>query len=87
MSNRVYHLDLYSIAHDGRKIDAALEEALAHVLSKRLKTLETIPGKGSGQLMARVKRWLTTARVKATYHRVEVDDKNHGRVFVHFRHS
>lgn len=87
MSNRIYHLDLHPIAHDGRKIDRALEEALGEVLKKRLIMLEIIPGKGTGQLMKRVKKWLQEPAVKATYHRVEVDDKNHGRVFVHFRHT
>ena len=87
MSNRIYHLDLHPIAKDGRKIDAALAEALEAVQKKRLATLEIIPGKGTGQLMKRVKKWLQEPQVKNTYFRVEVDDKNHGRVFVHFRHG
>ncbi len=87
MSNRIYHLDLHPIAKNSRKIDNALAEALETVLKKRLATLEIIPGKGTGQLMKRVKKWLQEPNVKNTYFRVEVDDKNHGRVFVHFRHS
>ncbi len=87
MSNRIYHLDLHPIAKDGRKIDTTLAEALEMVLKKRLAILEIIPGKGTGQLMKRVKKWLQEPQVKNTYFRVEVDDKNHGRVFVHFRHS
>jgi DNA-nicking Smr family endonuclease len=87
MSNRIYHLDLHPIAKDSRKIDTALAEALEAVQKKRLATLEIIPGKGTGQLMKRVKKWLQEPQVKNTYFRVEVDDKNHGRVFVHFRHD
>jgi len=45
-----------------------------------------MPGKGSGQLKKRVIRFLLRRDVKRLYHRLEKDDKNHGRIFVHFRH-
>ena len=48
--------------------------------------VEIIPGKGSGQLKKRVLRFLNQPHIKMLYHRVEKDDKNFGRVFVHFRH-
>lgn len=53
---------------------------------KKAKTVEIIPGKGSGQLKKRVLRFLDRKDVKARYHRVEKDSKNFGRLFVHFRH-
>ncbi len=53
---------------------------------KRAKTIEIIPGKGSGQLKKRVLRFLDRKDVKARYHRVEKDSKNFGRLFVHFKH-
>ncbi len=81
------HLDLHDIAHDGQRIDAALAELFLEAKRKRLKCVEIISGKGSGQLMKRVKRWLSEPHIKVQYHRVEVDDKNHGRLFVHFRHE
>lgn len=53
---------------------------------KKAKTVEVIPGKGSGQLKKRVLRFLDRKDVKARYHRVEKDSKNFGRLFIHFRH-
>jgi hypothetical protein len=48
--------------------------------------VEIIPGKGSGQLKKRVLRFLAQPEIKSQYHRLEKDDKNFGRIFVHFRH-
>ena len=54
-------------------------------VQKRAKTVEIIPGKGSGQLKKRVLRFLDQKEVKGLYHRVEKDSGNFGRIFVHFR--
>lgn len=85
MSKSILHLDLHPIAKNGRAIDYALRELFEEALKKRVKTAEIIPGKGSGQLMKRVKKFLDQKDMKAQYKRVEVDTKNHGRLFVHFR--
>lgn len=85
MSKSILKLDLHPLARDGEAIDVALEDALLHAEQKRLKSIEVIPGKGSGQLMKRVKKWLDQKEHKARYKRVEVDNKNHGRLFVHLR--
>ena len=85
MSKSVLHVDLHPIAKQGRDIDAALEEALSTAKTKRLKTIEIIPGKGSGQLMKRVMKWLERKPNKLRYKRVDVDEKNHGRLFVYVR--
>jgi DNA-nicking Smr family endonuclease len=85
MSKSVLHLDLHPIAKNGRALDEALREAIATATSKRLKAIEIIPGKGSGQLMKRVKKFLDQPEIKGTYKRVETDSRNHGRLFVHFR--
>jgi dsDNA-specific endonuclease/ATPase MutS2 len=79
-------LDLHSIYNRGRQIDEALNEAFDEAEDKRIKTLEIIPGKGSGQLKKRVLKFLELGEVKSRYHRVEKDSKNFGRLFVHFRH-
>jgi len=84
MSKRVLHLDLHEIAKNGRAIDTALEGLLAEAVKKRVKSVEIIPGKGSGQLMKRVKKFLARKDIKAQYQRVEVDSHNHGRLWVHF---
>ncbi|MDD4874177.1 MAG: hypothetical protein PHE15_04300 [Dehalococcoidales bacterium] len=45
-----------------------------------------MPGKGSGQLKKRVIRFLMEPDIKKLYHRLEKDDKNFGRIFVHFKY-
>ncbi len=52
---------------------------------RKIALVEIIPGKGSGQLKKRVLRFLEQPRIKQLYHRIEKDDKNFGRIFVHFR--
>ena len=79
-------LDLHDIYNRGAHIDAELERIMREAVDKRIPTVEIIPGKGSGQLKKKVIRFLQQKRVKALYHRLEKDSKNHGRLFVHFRH-
>jgi DNA-nicking Smr family endonuclease len=85
MAKSTLHLDLHPIAKNSQALDSALEALFADAARKRVKTAEIIPGKGSGQLMKRVKRWLQQKHIKAQYKRIEVDSSNHGRLFVHFR--
>lgn len=85
MSKSILHLDLHQFAKNSTAIDEALTELFAEASAKRVKAAEIIPGKGSGQLMKRVKRWLQQKHIKAQYKRVEIDAKNHGRLFIHFR--
>jgi DNA-nicking Smr family endonuclease len=85
MAKSTLHLDLHPIAKNSAAIDVALSELFEEATKKRVKTAEIIPGKGSGQLMKRVKKWLEQKHIKAQYKRVEVDSNNHGRLFVHFR--
>ena len=63
-------------------ITPQVEEAV----QKRISLVEIIPGKGSGQLKKHVLRFLERSEIKKLYHRVEKDDKNFGRIFVHFRY-
>lgn len=79
-------LDLHDIFNKGRSIDQALNDIMDEAERKKAKTVEVIPGKGSGQLKKRVLRFLDRKDVKARYHRVEKDSKNFGRLFIHFRH-
>jgi DNA-nicking Smr family endonuclease len=85
MSKSTLHLDLHAVAKNGRAIDDALCGLFREAAEKRAKSAEIIPGKGSGQLMKRVKKFLDRKDIKSQYKRVEVDTKNHGRLFVHFR--
>lgn len=76
--------DLHDIYSDGRKLQQALREIMDEAVSIRAKQVEIIPGKGSGQLKKHVLRFLEK-NYKGVYHRIEKDDKNWGRIFVHFR--
>jgi DNA-nicking Smr family endonuclease len=78
-------LDLHDVYNRGDKIDAALRAVIDEAVQKKARTVEIIPGKGSGQLKKRVLRFLDQREIKALYHRVEKDSDNFGRVFVHFR--
>ncbi len=85
MSKSVLHLDLHQVAKDSRKREAALDTLFSEALKKGVKKAEIIPGKGTGQLMKSVKRYLEQSHVKQTYKRYTVDQKNHGRLFVYFK--
>jgi len=79
-------LDLHDIYNKGGKIDAELNRIIEEAIDRRIKVVEIIPGKGSGQLKKRVLRFLNQPDIRKLYHRVEKDSKNFGRIFVHFRH-
>ncbi len=79
-------LDLHDIFNKGRTIDAELQRVIDEALAKRIALVEIIPGKGSGQMKKHVLRFLDQPEVKKLYHRIEKDDKNFGRIFIHFRH-
>ena len=78
-------LDLHDIYNRGDRIDAELARVLAEAEAKRIRTVEIIPGKGSGALKKRVLRYLERPDVKARYHRIDKDSRNHGRLFVYFK--
>jgi DNA-nicking Smr family endonuclease len=79
-------LDLHDIYNRGSVIDAELNRVIAEAIEKKISLVEIIPGKGSGQLKKRVLRFLNQSQVTRLYHRLEKDDKNFGRIFVHFDH-
>ncbi len=78
-------LDLHDIFNRGGEIEVELNRIVSEAVDKKITLVEIIPGKGSGQLKKRVLRFLDQKQIKQLYHRVEKDDKNFGRVFVHFR--
>jgi dsDNA-specific endonuclease/ATPase MutS2 len=79
-------LDLHDIYNKGDKIEAELQRIMDEAVDKKITLVEIIPGKGSGQLKKRVLRFLDQKHIRALYHRIEKDDKNFGRIFVHFKH-
>jgi dsDNA-specific endonuclease/ATPase MutS2 len=78
-------LDLHDIYNRGDSIEKELNRVIQEAIEQRIPLVEIIPGKGSGQLKKRVLRFLNQASIRSLYHRVEKDDKNFGRIFVHFR--
>jgi DNA-nicking Smr family endonuclease len=78
-------LDLHDIYNDSRALDSELNEIIQEAVRKKINLVEIIPGKGSGQLKKKVMRFLNQSHIKSLYHRIENDDKNHGRLFVHFK--
>ena len=87
-------LDLHDIYNRGGQIDAALNRIVQEALDKKIALVEIIPGKGSGQLKKSVLRFLNQSHIRkpfallrpGLYHRVEKDDCNFGRIFIHFKH-
>jgi dsDNA-specific endonuclease/ATPase MutS2 len=79
-------LDLHDIYNRGDQIDAELNRIVEEAVDKKISLIEIIPGKGSGQLKKKVLRFLNQRHIKKLYHRVEKDDKNFGRIFIHFKY-
>ena len=79
-------LDLHDIFNKGRSIDGELNRVVSEAVAKKITLVEIIPGKGSGQLKKRVLRFLAQPDIKKLYYRIEKDDKNFGRIFIHFRY-
>ncbi len=78
-------VDLHDIYNNSKAIDKALQEAFDGAIDKRIKEVEIIPGKGSGQLRKKVERFLQQPHIKPLYHRIENDSKNFGRLLVYFK--
>ncbi|MDD5568170.1 MAG: Smr/MutS family protein [Candidatus Omnitrophica bacterium] len=78
-------LDLHDIFSNGQAIESELNRVIQEAVAKKIELVEIIPGKGSGQLKKSVLRFLEELRIKKLYRRIEKDDKNFGRIFVHFR--
>ena len=61
-------LDLHDIYNKGKKIDLELNKIIEEAVAKKIKRIEIIPGKGSGQLKKKVLRFLNQPHIKKTYH-------------------
>ena len=78
-------VDLHDIYNNSKAIDKALQQAFEDAIDKKIREVEIIPGKGSGQLRKKVERFLQMPHIKPLYHRIENDSKNFGRLFVYFK--
>ncbi|GAB1340412.1 Smr/MutS family protein [Streptomyces sp. E-15] len=77
-------LDLHPLFRNERDIDRAVREVIFKAAATKAERVEIIPGKGKGQLKARVLAMLGQAHLKRLYKRYEVDSANEGRIVVHF---
>lgn len=78
-------VDLHDIYNNSAAIDRVLQNAFEVAINKKIREIEIIPGKGSGQLRKKVERFLQQPHIKKQFHRIENDSKNFGRLFVYFR--
>lgn len=78
-------LDLHDIFNKGSKIESELNKIIEEALAKKIRLVEIIPGKGSGQLKKTILRFLNRPEIKVKYDRIDKDSKNFGRIFVHFK--
>lgn len=78
-------VDLHDIYNSSKEIDKALQNAFEAAIDKKIREVEIIPGKGSGQLRKKVERFLQQPHIKPLYHRIVNDSKNFGRLFVYFK--
>lgn len=80
-------LDLHHIYNNSQAIEDALQQALDEAIEKKIRELEIIPGKASGQLRKKVELFLQQPHIKKQYHRIENDSKNLGSLVVYFKFS
>ncbi len=76
-------LDLHDIYNNSTAIETSLTYLIEDAIESKVKLVEIIPGKGSGQLKKRVLRFLESKEIKQHIKRIEKDSKNFGRLFVH----
>ena len=78
-------LDFHALYNKGDQIEKELNNIIEEAVEKKIKTVEIIPGKGSGQLRKRVLKFLEKPHIKSQYHRINKDNDNYGRLFVYFK--
>ncbi|MFT6002541.1 MAG: dsDNA-specific endonuclease/ATPase MutS2, partial [Flavobacteriales bacterium] len=66
-------LDLHDIYNKGGLIEKELNRIIEEAIEKKIKEVEIIPGKGSGQLKKKVLRFLDQKHIKKKYHRIDKD--------------
>ena len=63
-------LDLHDIYNKSHLIDKALNNIIEEAIDKKIKLIEIIPGKGSGQLKKKVIRFLQQSHIKNKCHKL-----------------
>jgi hypothetical protein len=80
-----FKCDLNDVTPKGRLVEDELNQAIEESIERRVSYLEVVFGKDNGEMKKRVLRFLAQPKFKELYHRIEKDEKNFGRIFVHFK--
>lgn len=82
--NRI-KIDLHHIYNNSRAIDDALQLAFNDAIINKIKEVEILSGKSSGQLLKKVERFLQQPSIKKHYQRMNNDEKRLGKLVVYFK--
>lgn len=80
-----FKCDLNDVTHKERVVEDELSRAIEEAIERRVSYLEVVFGKNNAEMKKRVLRFLAQSKFKELYHRIEKDEKNFGRIFVHFK--
>ena len=78
-------LDLHPIYNKGNLIEKELNEILDKGIDLKIKQIEIITGKGSGQLKKKVLKFMEKTNKKDHIKRIDKDSKNFGRIFIYLK--
>lgn len=78
-------VDLDDILSEEKDVRAALDRIVEEAVNKRVPLIELVSEKKNAEIRKRALLFLAQPRIKQLYHRIEKDDKNSGRILVHFR--
>ena len=78
-------LNLHHIYSDNRAIDDALQQAFDEAINRKIKEVEIVTGKNSGQLLNKVERFLRQPDIKKYYQRMSNEGKKLGKLVVYFK--
>ncbi len=83
--NRI-KLDLHHIYNNSLAIDDALQQAFDDAINNKIREVEILSGKNSGQLLKKVERFLQQPPIKKYYQRMNNDEKRLGKLVVYFKY-
>ncbi len=78
-------LDLHHIYNNSQAIDDALQQAFDDAINNKIREVEILSGKNSGQLLKKVERFLQQPPIKKYYQRMSNDEKRSGKLVVYFK--
>ena len=83
--NRI-KLDLHHIYNNSLAIDDALQQAFDDAINNKIREVEILSGKNSGQLLKKVERFLQQPLIKKYYQRMSKDGKGTVKLVVYFKY-